>query len=129
MPLSVSLDFQHALSLSVGSCSTQPKRVAWYKATSDQIDAYQSCVRESSKQFVILNHVLNCSDPHCKVHCEYLSTLCHDLVRCLVTCVDATIPLTSLRKRVAGWKDEFPSFKERSLFWNRLYGMRVDVLR
>ena len=30
LPLSVSLDCQHAVSLSVGSCSTPPRRVAWY---------------------------------------------------------------------------------------------------
>ena len=109
------------VSSSVGSCSTQARRVAWHKATSDQINAYQSCVRESYKQFVIPDHVLNCSDPRCKVHCDCLSTLCHDLVCCLVSCADATIPPASHRKRVAGWKDEIPPFKERSLFWNRLW--------
>ena len=117
LPLSVSLDCQHAVSSSVGSCSTQGRRVVWHKATSDQIDAYQSCVRESYKQFVIPN----CSDPHCTVHCEYLSTLCRDLVCYLVSCADATIPPASHRKRVAGWKDEISPFKERSLFWNRLW--------
>ena len=121
LPLAVSLDCQHVVSSSVGSCSTQARRVAWHKATSDQINAYQSCVRESYKQFVIPDHVLNCSDPRCKVHCDYLSTLCRDLVCCLVSCADATIPPASHRKRVAGWKDEIPPFKERSLFWNRLW--------
>ena len=65
LPLTVSLDCQHAVSSSVGSCSTQPRRVAWYKAISDQIDACKSCARESFKQLVIPDHVLNCSDPHC----------------------------------------------------------------
>jgi len=55
------------------------------------------------------------------VHCEYLSALCHDLVCCLVSCADATIPLASYSKRVAGWKDEIPPFKERFLYWNQLW--------
>ena len=118
--MSVSLDCQLAVSSSVGSCPTQARWVAWHKATSDQIDAYRSSVRESYKQFVIPDHVLNCSDPHCTVHCEYLSALCHDLVCCLVSCANATIPLAFPRKHVAGWKDEMTPFKEKSV-WNQLW--------
>ena len=33
-------------------------------------------------------------------------------------CLDRS---ASHRKRVAGWKDEIPPSKERSLFWNRLW--------
>ena len=55
------------------------------------------------------------------MHCQYLSTFCCDLVCCLVSCADATIPLASDRKQVAGWKDEIPQFKKRSLFWNHLW--------
>ena len=55
------------------------------------------------------------------MHCQYLSTFCRDLVCCLVSCADATIPLASDGKRVAGWKDEIPQFKKRSLFWNHLW--------
>ena len=106
-------------------CSTQARRVAWHKATSDQIDTYQSCVRESYKQFIIPDHVLSCSDLHCKVHWEYLSTLCQYLVCCLVSCAEATITLTSHRKWVAGWKDDL----RRGLCFGIGYGMRVDVLR
>ena len=50
-PMSVSLDCQLAVSSSVGSCPTKIKRVAWHKAITNQIEAYQSRVRETSLSY------------------------------------------------------------------------------
>ena len=124
LPLLVSIDCQPRMSL-LGMQRSLPsalqRRVAWYKASEEQIETYQSRMLEAVSQLAIPDQLVNCLDPHCSVHFNLLNSICDKLVHCLVSCDECVIPLVSTKKIVANWNTEVRSLREKSLFWNRIW--------
>ena len=83
-PLCVKLQWAPSPSLVSSRCSHLfPNRLAWYKATDEQIHAYKSLVTESCCTIEIPNEVLNCIDPNFLIHNSVLEQLCSQMINCL----------------------------------------------
>lgn len=124
LPLSVVLDchtLMSPVSVPHGPPPSPGVRLAWHRASAEHFAVYQSRVRVLCEQLVIPDDVVKCSNPHCLAHCEPLDSICHELVQCLLTSAEATIPQVKFKKGVAGWNGEVRPLREKSLFWNRLW--------
>ena len=94
----------------VSSCCSclSSNRLAWYKATSEQIHAYKSLMAESCRTIEIPDEVLNCTDPYCLIHNSvFLSRYVHN---CLMDSAARTIPKCG-GKRLADWNEEVRKLK------------------
>ena len=104
----------------VSSCCSRlsSNRLAWYKATSEQIHAYKSLVAESCHTIEIPDEVLNCTDPNCLIrNSVFLSRYVHN---CLMDSAAQTIPKCG-GKRLADWNEEVRQFKDKSILWNKIW--------
>ena len=88
--------------------------LAWHIGLLQRTLQFTTC-----EQLVIPYDVMKCSNPHCLAHRELLYSICHELVQCLLTSAEATIPQAKFKKGVAGWNGEVCPLREK--FWSRLW--------
>ena len=106
---------------------------AWFKATPDNIDQYQSAILQS---LAVLNsslgdEVVFCCNPSCTAHQQHLEQVCDKLVKCLKEAADSSIPCRGpgLHRKVAGWSGFVKPELAVSQWWYKaiIYGWKQAV--
>jgi len=97
------------------------RRLAWHRATSQDIECYQYSVRQLLSQVVIPFDAVNCTRTNCEGHANLLTEYHDNLI---ATCIEAgqrTIPRVGQGNRKAGWAEHVGHHKAEAIFWNRLW--------
>ena len=104
----------------------------WRKATEDQINNYKSKLRSLLNEVVIPPFLLHCDNILCDIHHDDINKYYDDIVAACNEATKSSIPASSKRKRVAGWSEYVQPYKNRSVFWHKIWrendSMRQGVL-
>ena len=117
-------------------------RIAWHKATPDDLAAYSNSLRDMLAVLSIPSDVISCHDTHCTnaEHIIQLQAYYRALCLSLTTVADRTLPHTSKKAaagRIPGWNEYVKNARESSLFWHDIWtqcgkprdGVVADVMR
>ena len=126
------LSDHHPIAATFGFCcsSTPPMRsshsaphqskVAWHRATSDQVSDYCTLVAESLPSFPV--EVTSCLEAGCSQHLADLDAYIESLFECLSVCAHRTLPrVRSSSSRVPGWNRSARSLKDKADFWYNIW--------
>ena len=123
-PLAFSLN----LSAIVVDCSCRvykPTSISWSKATSKDICQCQSIVAHSlvSLGSMLSDDIVLCCNPLCTSHQTLLDEMSYELVTCLKSAADLTVPSagTGRHSRVAGWSQFVKPELTASQWWHKLW--------
>ena len=123
-PLVVHLSLQMSL---VGCASkVHTPRVAWVKASPQDIYNYRSTVSSMLSSIYIPNDTLLCTDLQCKdlKHVNAINTYANDITEACIAAARLVVPLTCSRqesRRIPGWSEQVQPLRDKSLFWHRLW--------
>jgi len=106
--------------------NTPPKVVAWFKANTDHITAYENMLCCELRGIDILHEVLSCHDYSCKnaAHMHELDQFARKLTDTCLLSAKATIPFTKQcgsSGRIPGWNEYIALFRRESFFWHNLW--------
>ena len=101
--------------------SITPPKVAWPKANSDHITAYENMLRCELRSIDIPHEVLSCRDYSCKnaAHIHELDQFARKLTDTCLLSAKATIPFTKQcgsSGRIPGWNEYIAPFRRESFF-------------
>jgi len=114
--------------VSVSTARNYSKRFSWYKATKQNICDFQICVSTELSKINLPIEALSCCNINCNNvnHHNALSKFCEDIYKCCFNAGCATIPTSDQSMihngvGIAGWNEHIRPFREKSLFWHRLW--------
>ena len=121
-PLVFYLDLPCTVADYTSSTVTEPTMRAWYRATSDHIDKYQTTVEHllESLNMMLDDAIITCCDPACTAHQQQLEQVCDQLVKSLKIALDCSIPGKGPGKqlRIAGWSQFVKPELQASQRWH-----------
>ena len=130
--------------VSLSTARHYSKRFSWYKATKQNICDYQICVSSELSKINLPIEALSCCNINCNNvnHNNALSKYCEDIYKCCYNAGVAAIPTSDQSEihngvKVAGWNEHIRPYREKSLFWHRLWieadkprhGALADIMR
>ncbi len=99
-------------------------KLAWYKASNDDIACYRRKLDECLSKIHINDDLMHCRDIHCVKHKTELCTLYNDLITsclCASELIPTTTPMSSKNK--PGWNEEIKFLKREALSWHSFWKM------
>ena len=104
---------------------SKKQRVAWYKASPKDIDAYKNKLDEELSNIVLPDECITCLDVFCDKHHDCIETFCNDIIS---ACINAskTVPHTctidkSSKVRVPGWNDYCKDKRKVAIYWHNVW--------
>ena len=106
-----------------GMTGTPParRRLAWHRASHQDIERYQDRVRLLLSQIAIPQEAITCTRTSCEQHCHMLTEYHDSLIASCIEAAQCIIPRVGKRKRKAGWTQHVGHHKADAIFWNRLW--------
>ena len=100
-------------------------KVAWYKASQNDIDTYKYNFENALKNLNTPTCITDCTDQCCALipHKDDISKYYNDVISLMIS-AGKHLPRTCKPEdstRVPGWTTHVKPFKEESVFWKRLY--------
>ena len=124
-PLVFYLDLPCTVADHTSSTVLEPTTRAWYRATIDHIDKYQTTVEHmlESLNMMLDDAIITCCDPACTAHQQQLEQVCDQLVKCLKVAGNCSIPGKGpgKRPRIAGWSQFVKPELQASQWWHKLW--------
>ena len=103
----------------------KPTSISWSKAASKEIYQYQSIVAQSLVGLgrMLSDDIVLCCNPSCTSHQTRLDEISNQLVTCLKSAADFTIPSAGAGRhpRVAGWSQFVKPELTASQLWHKLW--------
>ena len=101
----------------------QVSKLLWSKATDSQLNQYNHNLNHILSRVKISNDVVNCRDKFCSVHRSDIQEYHDEIVS---ACIQASscIPMSNPSKRrkvVPGWNDFVNEYKNKAIFWHKLW--------
>jgi len=95
----------------------------WWKATEHQLNAYKRKLDALLSKIVLPVDAINCKNLFCHSHREVIQSY-HDAIIC--SCIQASSCIPSSKpkigdKRIPGWTEHVKNYKERAIFWHKLW--------
>lgn len=105
------------------SASHPPQsKLNWRNAGPDSINAYKECVSDFLSHLSIPSSVIECTNPQCTEHKDFITKYCNDLIDCMYSSGMKTIPKCKPPgTRVAGWNEFVRPLRDTSLFWHTIW--------
>ena len=120
-PIIIELDIQAVSIPQPVNTSTNPK-LSWRDASPESLEAYHNCLADSLGEVNIPFDVIECTNPNCTEHYNSIGVYCDELVNCISTSGDVTIPKRKISgTRKAGWNEFVRPFRDTSLFWHAIW--------
>ena len=103
----------------------KPTSISWSKAASKEIYQYQSIVAQSLVGLgrMLSDDIVLCCNPSCTSHQTRLDEISNQLVTCLKSAADFTIPSAGAGRhsRVTGWSQFVKPELTASQWWHKLW--------
>ena len=93
----------------------------WKRATEHELLNYKYTLSTLLEGVNVPKHVINCTELLCSKHVQAINSYSCDIIDACMKATKLCIPHSNRHKRVAGWTDKVKPYKERSIFWHRLW--------
>ena len=95
----------------------------WSKATSEDIDRYQTNVDHALKQINIDPNIIYCNNHMCSIHHNEIISLHDSIISCCLQASSCCIPTSRPEKSrsIPGWTEFVKPYKDTAMFWHWLW--------
>ena len=95
----------------------------WKNATNIELNNYKLILDELLKDIYLPYDVINCKNFLCSDYTSFITENLDSIIDIIVLSASLTIPRVKKfnNKKRAGWNKYVKYFKDRSIFWNRLW--------
>ena len=96
-------------------------RPKWDAADKGSLEMYRNCLSVLLCDINIPMEAINCVNMNCKEHIESINQYHNDIIDACLRAAIECIPVKNKYKRVAGWSEFVQPFKEKSIFWSKVW--------
>lgn len=114
MRLDIGCQFQQ------GTPRSHVPKVAWHRATDQNIGEYKQILAMLLNTVECPYDAMDCETPNSCEHRGEIDAYIRNLNAACLAASEVCIP-KSRKKRIAGWSEQVKRFKEKSIFWHRIW--------
>ena len=95
----------------------------WSKATQQQLSQYKQCLDSTLDCITVPGEALHCEDVFCSEHQVAIQTYHDNIISaCMLACLCIPHSKPSKHKNsIPGWSEHVWEYKDKSIFWHKLY--------